>query len=113
MKLSELIEEEMYAAPRMAPEDVAAAIAARLHECVKPLVWIDDSKEDYSVFDAEGIANLGYYVADYPDGSWGWFTSFKTEQRYSGLQCKTPTLEAAKAAAQAHNAAQIIAGLDL
>jgi hypothetical protein len=86
---------------------------ARLHECVKPLEWIDNSEEDYVVFNAEGIANLGYYVADYPDGSWGWFTSFKTEQRYSGLFGKAPTLVAAKAAAQTHYAAQLIAGLDL
>ena len=117
------IADEIRKEPEMKLSEWAAqgADPARLHESVKPLEWIDNSEEDYVVFNAEGIANLGYYVADYPDGSWGWFTSFlciigfstKTEQRYSGLQGKAPTLVAAKAAAQTHYAAQLIAGLDL
>lgn len=82
-------------------------IAARLHECVKPLEWVDSGIESHAttMFGSYLIANcheegFGLWTvgADIEDGpNLGYF----------------PTLEAAKAAAQAHYTAQIMAALDL
>jgi hypothetical protein len=102
MKLSELIREEL----RISAEtgtDLAKAITARLHECVKPLEWVEDGWWRYFARPSpQYLPNVAFWVMHNND-KW----------RFASTGEYFPTPEAAKAAAQAHYAAQIIGGLEL
>jgi hypothetical protein len=78
-------------------------IAARLHECVKPLEWIEC--RDGTLHDPDCQYELE------TDG--GFWRVTKGVTGGTSYICHCSTLEAAKAAAQAHYAAQIMAALDL
>ena len=111
MKLSELIDEEMYHAPRIPPEDVAA-ITARLHECVKPLEWVRVFDRNGRI-DMQAETSFGYYViskdADYGDDKcYLWVAG-----NAGDYDRKFPDMATAQAAAQVMYAAQVIEGLDL
>jgi len=106
MKLSELIE-EAYGTKVVSFDDVTAAITARLRECVKPLEWVGDDPEWRMEADiAYGTYSIYYTMDD--QGLEGWCA----ETPLADLISVEDTRKDAKAAAQAHYTAQIIAGLD-
>jgi hypothetical protein len=70
---------------------------------VKPLVWEDKTDADGGLMIAPiGIGGLEYYVMSFPDETWGWYTSFKTEKGYGGCQEKGLSLERAQGNAKSH-----------
>ena len=83
-------------------EHVADAIVAALPTLVKPLVW------DRGIVDCARLAQGGKYVAcsTTPHGSWAWWLDGDSESREVHN-----SEEAAKAAANAHNAAAVVAAI--
>ena len=80
----------------------AAAIIAALPDMVPPLVW------DRGIVDWAILSQGGRYVAcsTTPQGSWAWWLDGDTESReVHGSE------DEAKAAANAHNAAAVVAAL--
>jgi hypothetical protein len=95
------------------PEAVAAAITARLHECVKPLVWRGVEDDCFVVCDL-GYRQYHLCVCDTLElpGYYVWRASY-VEGTKADVYVGQGTYVEAKSTAQAHYAAQIIAGLDL
>lgn len=94
---------------RRALPAVSAPVAVR----VKPLEWEDVSDQDGGHWRSSPVfSDCQYYLLAYPDGTWSWSTSFRTNLGYAGCQGKGLTLEAAKAAAQADYAVRIMAAID-
>ena len=92
---------------------------ARLHECVKTLEWVETP---YWTTDDDGgpMEGVRHKLLSWQCGGYqiirqksrdGLFILRGASEDFAGLVF--PTLKAAKAAAQAHYAAQIIEGLDL
>jgi len=82
--------------------EVAQSIIAALPDMVAPLVW------DRGVVDWACLKQGGKYVAcsTTPYGSWAWWLDGDDETREV-----CPSEEAAKAAANAHNAAAVVAAI--
>jgi len=86
----------------LSDQAIADAIIAALPTLVKPLVW------DRGIVDCARLAQGGKYVAcsTTPHGSWAWWLDGDSESREVHN-----SEEAAKAAANAHNAAAVVAAI--
>jgi hypothetical protein len=84
-------------------EDAADAILAALPDMIAPLVW------DKGIVDWAGLKQGGRYVAcsTFPEGSWAWWLDGDDE---SQDVCENE--QAAKAAANAHHRAAIMAAFN-